>query len=69
MSDSDPGTSSAPPMPCSTRAATSSPVVGASPHSSEAAANQTTPTRKTRRRPYRSPSAPPSSTSEASASV
>ena len=33
---------------------------GASPHTSEATANQTTPITNTRRRPSRSPSAPPS---------
>ena len=46
-----PGVSSAPPTPCSARAAMSSGAVGASPHSSEAIANQTTPITNTRRRP------------------
>jgi hypothetical protein len=69
MSAKDPGVSSAPPMPCRMRAATSQPIVGASAHSSEAAANHTTPIRNTRRRPYRSPSAPPSRISPASESV
>ena len=46
-----PGVSSAPPTPCSARAATSCPAFWASPQSSEAAANQTTPMTKTRRRP------------------
>src|SRR6516164_4541316 len=39
-----PGVSSAPPTPCRARAAISTPAVGASPHSSEATANQTMPT-------------------------
>ena len=43
-------------------------MVGAAPHSSEAAANHTVPITKTRRRPYRSPSAPPRRISEANAS-
>ena len=63
-----PGVSSAPPMPCSTRATTSTSAVGATPHSSEARANQTVPMMKTRRRPSRSPSEPPRRMSEASES-
>ena len=66
--DSDPGVSSAPPAPWRNRAAISQPVPWASPHSTEAAVNQTTPMRKMRRRPKRSPSAPPSSTNAASIS-
>ena len=69
ISASDPGVSSAPPMPCSTRAAMRNPAVGATAHSSDAVANHATPTRNTRRRPYRSPSAPPSRISAARASV
>ncbi len=46
-----PGVSSAPPMPCSARAAISTSTVGASAHSAEASANQATPIRNTRRRP------------------
>ena len=65
MIASDPGVSSAPPMPCTTRAAISTRTFGARPHSSEAAANQVTPIRNTRRRPNRSPSEPPSRISEA----
>ncbi|MFJ9859507.1 hypothetical protein ACWEV9_11030 [Streptomyces albogriseolus] len=38
----------------------STPSSGAIPHSREAAANHSTPTTHTRRRPNRSPSAPPS---------
>ena len=53
-----PGVSSAPPMPCSTRAAISTSAFGASPHSREARANQIVPMTKTRRRPSRSPSDP-----------
>ncbi len=69
MSASDPGVSSAPPTPWSARAAMRIPAFGASPQSSEAAANQTTPTTNTRRRPYRSPSAPPSRISPARVSM
>ncbi len=57
---SEPGVSSAPPMPCTARAAISTSMVGAAAQAADAAANQTTPSRKIRRRPYRSPSAPPS---------
>ena len=46
-----PGVSSAPPTPCRARAAMSSGAVGASPQSSEATANHTTPMTNTRRRP------------------
>lgn len=60
------GVSRAPPMPCSARAAISVPTSGARPHSSEATANQTAPTTKMRRRPYRSASDPPSRISAAS---
>jgi hypothetical protein len=42
---------------------------GASPHSSDAVANHTTPMMNTRRRPNRSPSEPPSRISAASAKV
>ena len=69
MIASEPGVSSAPPMPCSARAAMSTPMSGASPHSAEASANQITPMRKIRRRPSRSPSAPPSRISPARVSV
>lgn len=51
MSASEPGVRSAPPTPCNARAAISTPAFGASPHSSEAAANHTTPTTNTLRRP------------------
>ena len=46
-----PGVSSAAPTPCSARAAMSSGADGASPHSSDASANHTTPITNTRRRP------------------
>ncbi len=55
-----PGVSSAPPMPCSTRAMISVSGLGARPHSSDATANHVVPITKTRRRPNRSPSDPPS---------
>ena len=60
-SDSAAGDISAPPRPCSARAAMSRPRLPASPPSSEATANSTAPTRKTLRRPSRSASLPPSS--------
>ncbi len=63
---SDPGVSSAPPTPCNARPAISRPASGAIAHRSEATANHTTPMTNTRLRPYRSPSAPPTSNSPAS---
>ena len=69
MMASEPGVSSAPPMPCSARAAISTPMLGARPHSADESANQVTPMRNTRRRPNRSPSAPPSRISPARVSV
>lgn len=56
-------------MPWSARAAMSTPAFGAIPHSSDASANHTTPTTNTRRRPNRSPSAPPSRISPARVSM
>ena len=64
-----PGVSSAPPTPCRILAPTRNPAEGATPHSNDAAANQTTPMTNRRRRPKRSPSAPPSSRSPASERV
>ena len=64
-----PGVSSAPPTPCSTRAATSTPTLGASPHNSDASVNHTAPIRKIRRRPKRSPSDPPIRMSDARLNV
>jgi hypothetical protein len=46
-----PGVSRAPPTPWRARAAISASALGARPHSSDAAANQTTPMTKIRRRP------------------
>ena len=46
-----PGVSSAPPTPCSARAAMSTATFGASPHSSDAIANQTVPITNILRRP------------------
>ncbi len=58
-----PGTSSAPPAPCTARATISSWMLDARPHHSEAAVNSTTPMENTRLRPKRSPAAPPTSSS------
>ena len=66
---SEAGVSSAPPTPWSTRAATSTSMEGASAHRQDAAVNQTVPTTNTRRRPKRSPAAPPSRISAASVMV
>ena len=63
-----PGVSSPPPTPCSTRATISTSAFGASPHSSEASGEPDVPTTNIRRRPYRSPSEPPSRIREASVS-
>ena len=64
-----PGVSRAPPIPWTARAATSVSMFGAMPQASDATANHTTPMTKTRRRPNRSPSEPPSRINEASVSV
>ena len=56
-----PGTSMAAPTPWTARAATSRVMLGARPHRSEAAVKAAMPSRYTRRRPYWSPSEPPSS--------
>jgi hypothetical protein len=69
ISARDPGVSSAPPMPCNARAAISISAFGASPHMTDASVNHTTPTTNTRRRPNRSPSAPPSRISPARVSM
>ena len=55
------GDSSAPPKPCSARAAIRTPDDGARPPASEPSANSPRPARKTRRRPSTSPRRPPSS--------
>ncbi len=64
-----PGVSSAAPMPCRARAAMRTPEVGAAAHSRDARANQMTPARKMRLRPYLSPSEPASSSRPARVSV
>ena len=62
------GTSSAPAIPCTARAATSGPIDGASAHASDATPKPATPIAKIRRSPYRSPSDPPTRISEPSVS-
>ncbi len=52
---------SAPPTPCTNRAAISMPCDWASPHAIEATVKMASPARKTSRRPARSPSRPASS--------
>jgi hypothetical protein len=64
-----PGVSSAAPTPCRARARMRTPALGANAQPREATANQIVPTIKIRRRPYRSPSVPPSSSSPAKAKV
>ncbi len=55
---SDVGSSTAPAIACTTRAATSTPKLPASPHTTDAVTNSTTPTRNRRLRPSRSASRP-----------
>ncbi len=62
------GASSAPKIPCSTRAATSTSMLGASAHSSDAMPKPATPIENTRRSPSTSPSEPPMRMSDPSAS-
>ncbi len=62
------GVSSALATPCSARAAISAWIEGASAHSSDATPKPPTPSAKTRRSPYRSPSEPPIRISEPSVS-
>ncbi|MNI48610.1 hypothetical protein D3C73_1031820 [compost metagenome] len=57
-----PGVSSAAPIPCKARPPISISTVGARPQAMDARAKMLTPIRKTRRRPNRSPAAPPMST-------
>ena len=64
-----PGVSSAPPMPCTARAAINTSMFGAAAQASDAIANQATPSSKIRRRPMRSPSVPPSSRNAARVNV
>ncbi|MNT07314.1 hypothetical protein D3C72_1420140 [compost metagenome] len=61
MSESATADTTAPPRPCTARAATSRPCEVETPQASEASVNSTRPARNTRRWPYRSPSRPPSS--------
>lgn len=61
MSDNATADTTAPPTPCTARAATSSPCVLANPQASDAMVNSVMPARNSRRWPYRSPSRPPSS--------
>ena len=61
ISDSAVGAANAPPMPCTTRAASSQDWLVAKPPASEASENSSTPKMKMRRRPSRSPDRPPSS--------
>ena len=60
---SAPGVSRAAPIPCAARPAINSCAVGASPQAMDDRANRPTPIRNTRRRPNRSPAAPPIRTS------
>jgi len=69
MIESAAGETSAPPSPCSARAATSCPDVVASPLSSEATEKMVTPHRNSLRRPIRSPALPPSSRKPPNTSV
>ena len=59
----------APPAPCTARAATSTPMLGASAATADAAVNSAMPATKIRRRPRRSPSAAALSSSTAKVNV
>ena len=63
------GRTSAPPAPWAALAAISAPALGASAHAADAAVNKARPTTSMRRRPSRSPSAAPVSSSTAKLSV
>ena len=63
------GMMAAAPAPWTARAAISTPTLGASAHTADAAANRASPAAKTRRRPSMSPSAAPVSSSTAKLSV
>src|ERR1700746_3215917 len=54
-----PGTSNAPPTPCTPLARINHRISGENPHTVEAIEKSATPTAKTLRRPYKSPRAPP----------
>src|SRR6202167_5420324 len=60
-----PGTSNAPPTPCTPLAIISHRISGEQPHKAEAAEKSATPIAKTLRRPYKSPKVPPISTAAA----
>ena len=62
------GSMSAPPTPCATRATSNSSKSGASPPTADAPAKRIAPVRNTLRRPSRSPSLPPRTSSPASGS-
>ena len=66
---SEPGTSSAPAIPCSALAPIRVSSLGAMAQSTEQIANPTRPITNIRRRPKRSPSEPPTSSSETRASM
>ena len=66
---SEPGTSSAPAMPCRARAPIRKPELGATAQSADVAPKETRPATNIRRRPNWSPSDPPTSSSATSASV
>ncbi len=63
------GTIIAPPIPCNVRAAMSAGAFGASPQAIDVTVKMMTPSVNTRRRPYRSPAAPPNSISAPSDSM
>ena len=65
ISDRLPGTSKAAPTPCRARAAMSGSALADAAQPIEARVNSAVPAMKIRRRPKRSPSAPPTSSSEA----
>ena len=60
ISDSETADATAPPSPCTERAAINIPCVVERPHTSDAAVKSVMPARKSRRPPKRSPRRPPS---------
>ena len=69
MMASELGMSIAAPMPCTARAAINWATVGEIPHHTDPSAKMPAPITKTRRRPNRSPAAPPINIREATQSV
>ena len=69
MRASDDGMTMAAPAPCASRATTSTPSVGASPHATEAMTKSASPMPSACRAPVRSASAPAESSSAANRSV